>query len=615
MTTLSAAQVAALVKQAGFPTNDQATMVAICRAESGYRVDAIGGPNSNGTYDYGLFQINSVHGYDTRKLTSDAAYNTQAAKKIYDGQGLRAWAVYNSGKYQQYMNEARQGVAQAANVNGNPSLPGSSGGGTNTTSQPSVTYGPNGPEITSAGIGSPLQAAGETNSPLHGLRIFGTEIGGDFADVIIGNPTYQAGIETVPNLVFTIADPGGDLLWRLRNIWVQGALVQYLDIVLRIDTIKFEPGTHTTGQLTLSCVDDIVYRLMQLTGSRTAEGISATQWIYQELQLAGLNPDISFLGESVPTQSVISRDSNDQSGQAGQGQKPSSWTTITRLGKELGKRVFVTGGRLVFGSSQFAMRWTAPGPLRLAWQALEPPEKWLTLPTASGASIGDRANVLQVDGKVPLNRAAFFRPGVPVAVFDTPAVVGDEGKLLMVEKVSYDLGTDTDGADITLLEPVDPPAQPPTQNSAGTNGGSTSSGTSTSGGGVDGQVARIVALALQQAGKRYVYGAQAPASDPNPSAFDCSMLVQWCCERNGINDCPRTSEAQQDWCSRNGTLISPNDAIHVKGALLFQPGHVAISLGNGSTIEAMNESQGVRQGNAAGRGWTAAGRIPHAQGY
>lgn len=615
MTTLSAAQVAALVKQAGFPSGDQATMVAIARAESGYRVDAVGGPNSNGSYDYGLFQINSVHGYDTRKLTSDATYNTQAAKKIYDGQGLRAWTVYSTGAYQQYMNEARQGVAQAASINGNPSLPGSSGGGTNTTSQPSVTYGPNGPEITSAGIGSALQAAGETNSPLHGLRIFGTEIGGDFADVIIGNPTYQAGIETVPNLVFTIADPGGDLLWRLRNIWVQGALVQYLDIVLRIDTIKFEPGNHTTGQLTLSCVDDVVYRLMQLTGSRTAEGISATQWIYQELQLAGLNPDVVFLGESVPTQSVISRDSPDQSGQAGQGQKPSAWTTITRLAKELGKRVFITGGRLVFGSSQFAMRWTASGPLRLSWDALEPSEKWLTLPTASGASIGDRANVLQVDGKVPLNRAAFFRPGVPVLVFNTPAVVGDEGVQLMVEKVSYTLGTDTDGADITLLEPIDPPAQPPTQNSAGANGGNTSAGTSVSGGGTDSQVAHIVALALQQAGKRYVYGAQAPASDPNPSAFDCSMLVQWCCERNGINDCPRTSEAQQDWCSRNGTLISPNDAINVKGALLFQPGHVAISLGNGKTIEAMNEQQGVRQGNATGRGWTAAGRIPHAQGY
>jgi cell wall-associated NlpC family hydrolase len=615
MTTLSAAQVAALVKQAGFPSADQATMVAICRAESGYRVDAIGGPNSNGTYDYGLFQINSVHGYDTRKLTSDATFNTQAAKRIYDGQGLRAWSVYTSGKYQQYMNEARQAVAQAAGVNGNPSLPGSSGGGTNTSGQTTITYGPNGPEITTAGVGSPLQAAGETNSPLHGLRIFGTEIGGDFADVIIGNPTYQAGVETVPNLVFTIADPGGNLLWRLRNIWVQGALVQYLDIRLRIDTIKFEPGTHTTGQLTISCVDDTVYRLMQLTGSRTAENISATQWIYQELQLAGLNPDISFLGESVPTQSVISRDTDDQSGQSGSGQKPSAWTTITRLAKELGKRVFITGERLVFGSSQFAMRWTATGPLRLSWDELEPPEKWLTLPSAGSASIGNRANVLEVAGKVPLNRAQFFRPGVPVIVRNTPAIAADDWVQLMVEKVEYNLGTDTDGADISLLEPIDPPAQPPTTTASGANGGSTSSGTSVSGGGADSQVARIVALALQQAGKRYVYGAQDSASDPNPSAFDCSMLVQWCCERNAINDCPRTSEAQQSWCSKNGTLTSIQAGITTKGALLFQPGHVAISLGNGKTIEAMNEAQGVRQGNANNRGWTAAGRIPHAQGY
>ncbi|HET9144149.1 NlpC/P60 family protein [Actinophytocola sp.] len=617
MTTLTAAQVAVLVKQAGFPESDWVTMVAVCKAESGFRVEAKN-PSSSAS---GLFQILwSVHKqYDQRKLLSDAAYNTKAAYDIYKSQGKRAWVAYTSGAYQKYMNEARQGVAQAANVTGNPSLPGSSGtanGDSGTT--PAVTYGPLGPEATKAGVGTPLAAAEETATELAGLRILGSEIAGDFSSVIIGSPTYQAAVDTVPHVTFTIADPEGELLWQARNLWVQGTRVQYRDLDLRIDEMKFEPGSHGTGQLTVTCIDDMVYALMKLRGPRTAEGQSATSWIWTEMFQAGLRPSLYFLGEAVPTQSVIARDAEDQSGTGGSGEIPSAWTTIVRLAKELGKRVFISGRRLVFGSSAFAMQWTAPGPLRLSWHA--PPtegERFLTMPSARYVSIGSRSDVVQVTARIPLNRAQYFRPGVPVMIRNTPSVAANDWITFMCTSISHNLGTDTDGAEITLTLPVDPPPQPPTQTtSAGANGGSTSSGSSASGGGADGQVGQFVALALQQAGKRYVFGAEASVSDPNPRAFDCSELVEWAAARAGINPrVPDGSAAQLAHCKSKGTLISVQQGINTKGALLFMPGHVAISLGNGKTIEAMNPSQGVRQGNANNRGWTAAGRIPGAQGY
>lgn len=621
MTTLTASQVAVLVKQAGFPQADWVTMVAVCKAESGFRVEAKN-PSSSAS---GLWQILwSVHRqYDQRRLLSDAAYNTKAAYDIYKSQGKRAWVAYTSGAYQKYVNEARQGVAQAASVNGNPSLPsgGSSGSGAATddgSSTPAVTYGPPGPQIVSAGVGTPLSAAQETLSELAGLKILGTEIAGDFSSVIIGNPTFQAAVDTVPHVAFTVADPEGDLLWKLNNVWRQGNRVQYRDLDLRIDEMKFEPGSHSTGQLTVTCIDDIVYALMKLRGPRTAEGISATQWIAQELALAGIDPNRYFLGESVPTQSVIARDDEDQAGTGGGGEVPSAWTTIVRLAKELGKRVFISGRRLVFGSAAFAMQWSAPGALRLSWHA--PPvegERFLTMPTAKWTSIGNRSDVIQVTARIPLNRAQFFRPGVPVIIRNTPSIAGNDWITFMCTSVSHTLGTDTDGAEIVLTQPVDPPPQPPTQTtSAGANGGSTSSGGASSGSGADGQVGRFVALALQQAGKRYVFGGEASPSDPNPRAFDCSELVEWAAARAGISPrVPDGSAAQLAHCRARGTLISVDAGIRTKGALLFQPGHVAISLGNGKTIEAMNPSQGVRQGNANGRGWTAAGRIPGAQGY
>lgn len=613
MTTLSAAQVAALVKQVGFPASVHVTMVAIARAESGYRVEARGGPNRNGTYDYGLFQINSVHGYDTRRLTSDAKYNTEAAYAIYKRQGLGAWSVYNSGKWRTYENEARQAVAQAANVTGSPVLPGSSGG----TAQEGVTYGPPGPEMVAAGVGVPVAASEETNSPIAGLKVFGSEIWADMSTTIIGQPTFSAGMNEVPNLMFTIADPGGNMKHDLRNLWVRGARVQYADLDFRIDSISFEPGSHTTGQITITSVDDIVYALMNLKGSRTATGISATQWIAQEMALAGIDPNRWFLGESVPTQSTIARDDDDQSGEGGSGEAPSAWTTCTRLARELGKRVFVSGKRLVFGSSAFAMRWCAEAPVRVGWFIPDEGERLITQPTSRYTTVGNRSDVVEISARVSLNRAKFFRPGVPVNIKNIPGLVGEPEIAMLCSSITHVLGTDVDGADITITYPIDPPAQPPTAPTvAGANGGSTSAGGNVSGGGADGQIAQFVALALQQAGKRYVFGAEASPSDPNPRAFDCSELVEWAAARVGISPkVPDGSATQLAHCRARGTIISVQQGINTKGALLFVPGHVAISLGNGKVIEAANPSAGVRQGNANGRGWTAAARIPGARGY
>jgi cell wall-associated NlpC family hydrolase len=616
MSTLTAAQVAELVKRVGFPNTIvgdhtlHVIMVAVCTAESNRREEVV---NSIGCV--GLFQINApVHKkYDARRL-KEGEYNTRAALDIYKSQGLRAWEAYTNGAYRKYTDEARRGVAQASSVTGTPSTTTTGSTSSGTASTPAVTYGALGPEAVKAGIGVPLVAAKETLSPLSPLKIFGSEIWADFSTLIVGKPTFEAGIETIPNLKFSIADPEGDLLFRHRNVFVRGARIQYLDLSMRLDTLVFEPGPAGNGQISITAIDDMVYALMKLQGAATASGQSAVSWLWSEMFRAGLSPGKNLLGEAVPTQSMISRDVPDQQGTTGSGQQPSAWTTMVRLAKELGKRFFVSGTRLVFGSSAFAMRWTAPGAIQLSRHALTEGEKWLDMPSAKFVTVGSRSDVLEVTGKVPLNRALFFRPGVPIAVRNTPAIAGSDLVQLMCSKVSYGIGTDVDGADITLLSPVDSPAEPPQSTTA--NSGSTSSGASVSGGGADGQIDRFVSLALQQAGDRYVFGTEASPSDPDPRQFDCSELVEWAAARAGISPkVPDGSAAQKAHCASHGTLISVSQGINTKGALLFAPGHVAISLGNGKTIEAMNPSQGVRQGNATTSRFNAAGKIPGAQGY
>ena len=605
---LSAREVARLVAQAGFPSGDQATMTAICHAESSFRVGAIGGPNKNGSYDYGVAQINSRHNYDRSKLINDAAYNLDCAHKVYLAQGFRAWSTFNSGAYQKWMNEARQAVAQSSSVTGTATVRGTAAAD---SQKPAITYGPPGPQLTLAGGGTPLSAAAELPGPLSGLKVIGSDIQGDFSAVVIGKPTYEAGWDTVPHLDFTIADPEGDLLWRQRNLWNRGVRVTWQDLDMRIDEITFEPGSHKTGQINITAIDYIVYALQQLRGERTANGLSAVQWLDGELRLAGLDPGRCLLGEAVPTQSEIARDlpQDGSSGDLSSQDYPSAWPTIQRLAKELGKRCFISGHRIVFGSAAFAMSWAAPGDLRIGWHLSPDGERWQTMPTGKQTSIGSRYGLTEVDGKVPFNRALYFRPGASVIVHNTPSVAAGDRRFL-VSHISHELARDPDGADVTLNEPVDAPPEPPGGQS-GVNSSSTSNGTSTSGGGADGQIDQFVSLCLQQVGDKYVFGVEVKLTDPNPNAFDCSELIQWAAARAGISPAvPDGSAAQINHCRS----LPVSQAIHTKGALLYTPGHIAVSLGDGGTVEAENPRVGVVKDKAGNR-FTRGGLIPGAKGY
>jgi hypothetical protein len=86
-----------------YPWNSK-VMLAIARAESNCNPRSDNsGLNTNGTYDYGLFQINSVHSH-SRSILANPAKNTEIAFRIWQSQGYRAWAAYNNGSYLKFMN-------------------------------------------------------------------------------------------------------------------------------------------------------------------------------------------------------------------------------------------------------------------------------------------------------------------------------------------------------------------------------------------------------------------------------------------------------------------------------------------------------------------------------
>lgn len=134
-------------------------------------------------------------------------------------------------------------------------------------------------------------------------------------------------------------------------------------------------------------------------------------------------------------------------------------------------------------------------------------------------------------------------------------------------------------------------------------------------------VVSAVEAALTQVGKPYVFGAEVSPSDADPDAHDCSELVEWAFARAGAL-IPDGSWNQVTRCRDFLTLVPADAAIAVRGALLFRfkgdpfagkrprQAHVAISLGDGRTVEARSRAAGVGIFDAAGRGWTHAGLVP-----
>ncbi|XP_055679781.1 lysozyme-like [Lutzomyia longipalpis] len=87
----------------GFPLAEISDWLCLIQSESAFNSSAIGGPNSNGSFDYGLFQINENYwckvgqaGNDCNidcndLLDDDLTDDLKCVKKIYARHGFSAW--------------------------------------------------------------------------------------------------------------------------------------------------------------------------------------------------------------------------------------------------------------------------------------------------------------------------------------------------------------------------------------------------------------------------------------------------------------------------------------------------------------------------------------------
>lgn len=127
-------------KDAGFSTASSITIsgkqyspaiiaVAIASAESNMNPSAIGGPNSDGSRDYGLWQINDKAHPDiltsavmSSKSWADPQTNAKMAYQVYHnaGDSFTPWSTYNNGTYLKKLPSVMLGQVQIEGVTLNP---------------------------------------------------------------------------------------------------------------------------------------------------------------------------------------------------------------------------------------------------------------------------------------------------------------------------------------------------------------------------------------------------------------------------------------------------------------------------------------------------------------
>jgi hypothetical protein len=95
---LSESEAATLIRDAGFPESQVGRMLCTIKYESSF-YERASNHNNNGSYDYGLFQVNSLHIGSAGCPSSasglyDAATNTECAYRIFKSQGNNAWYGY-----------------------------------------------------------------------------------------------------------------------------------------------------------------------------------------------------------------------------------------------------------------------------------------------------------------------------------------------------------------------------------------------------------------------------------------------------------------------------------------------------------------------------------------
>lgn len=111
-----------------------------------------------------------------------------------------------------------------------------------------------------------------------------------------------------------------------------------------------------------------------------------------------------------------------------------------------------------------------------------------------------------------------------------------------------------------------------------------------------------------QIGDRYNEFADLSNAATDPNEFSMSELVRWASSQVGVF-MPKGADQQIEYAESKNRLIPVEDGLTLRGAVLWYPSFIVISLGMGRTIEAVDGRVGLVRNASAGR-FSKAAKIP-----
>lgn len=418
--------------------------------------------------------------------------------------------------------------------------------------------------------------------------------------------TFSVSFTQIGELAIGVYDPSFHILES--GMFDVGGSVDFRSYRQEITAVETQAAPDGKGMLLARCRAASIGRLSRRRGPKVMHKASPSEFVIAECKKVGAK----YVVQPSARRKSVARDTSKSENTSSGDVKPSSWTTFERFARELGYALFESENTIYFGQPSWLRKRDGKAAV----------VTWLTGASTDTVGVprfrdelGPSDAGVSVEFDVPRERLNEFPPGGRVKMAFPR--FGEETYL--VTGLSFPV-LDTGWATVQAGKPVDPKPEPPqkksTRTGAGSSGGGGPRGSNPAVGGgppnPTGATGRksaydFVTLCLRQAGNAYAFGAEASASDPDPDAFDCSELIEWAAARVGCY-VPDGSINQINYVRP----ISVAQGLATRGAILWIPGHVAVSLGGGTgTIEALNRSYGVvRMGPGRSFSWQRAGLIP-----
>lgn len=618
MAIYSAEQIAGVAQAAGFKGESLVIAIAVAMAESSGDTNALGDTTITTAVwgpSVGLWQVRTLKAEtgtgksrDKNKLT-DPAFNARSAYSIAGGgSNFKPWSMYTNGRYKKHMEAARKAAKQpAAGSSAGGSIPGGDdvGGGAGET-EISLYQGET--HVSSLPFtGGTLEPVPQPPRDPRRIAILGQPLSEILGEFTVSGEVDMA-LEETSEIVVRFTDPDLELCnsaWLKIDVPVTWPH-ETGDWDLEINRFEVVPDANGIPELVVYLWPRGVTELKRAP-ALTRNKVRTDQWIAQSLKGAASALTLRHAGVSTYVRDSLGPN-NDEDADIWEGE--TVWEVIQRLKNEEATIAFTDlDGELWYGRPEHIMR--ARPNADVGWRNGHG-KPWLDateLPTVhySEDFKSRRVDTNEVTVKVPRWRGESFRPGMGVMVRG----LGRFDLRRIVTRVHWALDGGVGDVEVSTAVIMNKSVVVLNAGSSGLDARKGSSSVTTGGGGgtpTKGTKSALdmVAWCQKQVGKKYIYGAEAKGTDPDPKAFDCSELIEWACYQVGVKFVDGSSN-QKAACKP----ISVAEASKIRGALLFFPGHVVVSLGDGNgTVEARGKQYGVVNHKIAGRGFTSGGLIP-----